>query len=481
MKHIIKYSAYSLLGAGLLLSSCKKNLELTPPYSSTTGNAFNNLDDYNGQLNGAYTNFASPNYYNGFLGCTSEVPTDNVYETIESLVNYQEIANWEYLGNEGYMASVWLTPYTTIRQANVIITGIDQFKSENETKYNRILGQALAARAIAHFDLLKSFSNNLDRNSTDPGVPVKTTTDNGFPARNSVKEVYDAIYADLTKAITLLLNVDRSVNASGNRGNIDVWGTRAALAKVALYAKDYPTAIANATLCINQFPLSSRASFAGIWNDANANEVIWSVQNNAGDPGSPIPSADVMSFRANRNTFGAHVSLLNLYDRANDIRFSTYFFVRNTTGAISNYAFQKFKGKGSAADNVVNFKVFRVAEMYLIRAEANANTSGQDAAASADLNALKTARITGWANVSYTGTALKDEIANERRRELCLEGHRWFDLKRTNRTVARPFAGLGNPNAQMGTSLPSSSIKWVWPIPEDELLANSAMTQNPGY
>lgn len=480
MKSLIKISTAFLITGALSITSCNKDLELKPPYSLTTANAFNSLDDYNSALSGMYSSFASANYYNGFLGCTAEALSDNLYETIESLVNYQRVGNWEYLANEGYMSSVWIQPYYTIRSANLIINGIDQFKGEGETKYNRILGQALAGRAIAHFDLLKAFANNLDRNSTDRGIPVKLTTENTFPARNSVKEVYDAIYNDLNRAITLLGNVDRAVNATG-RGNIDIWGARAALAKVALYAKDYPTAITQSTACINQFPLSSRTSFPGIWNDANNNEIIWAIQNNSGDPGSPLPSTDIMSFRANRNTFGVHTSLLALYDQANDIRFSTYFFVRNTSGVINNYAVQKFRGKGVASDNLVNFKVFRVAEMYLIRAEAYANTSGQDAAASADLNTLKTARINGWTTVNYSGAALTSEIADERRRELCAEGHRWFDLKRTTRIISRPTAGLGNPNAQVATSLASGSNKWVWPIPQEETLANSSMVQNPGY
>lgn len=481
MKPTIKYTVYCLTILLLGITSCNKNLELNPPYSSTSGNAFTKLDDYAGHLNGVYSNFASINYYNGFFGCTADAPTDNIYETIESLVNFQKVANWEYLANEDFMESVWLQPYSVIRQANVIINGIDQYSSENTKKYNRVLGQALAARAVAHFDLLKAFANNLDRNSTDLGVPVKTTTDITFPPRNTVKEVYDAIYTDFAKAIVLLSDVDVPVNSGTNKGFIDLWGAKAAFAKTALYAKDYSTAITHATACINEYPLSTRANFPGIWNDANTNEVIWNVQNNAGDPGGPFPSSDVMSFRANRNTFGAHISLVSLYDQVNDIRFSTYFFIRSTSGAINNYAFQKFKGKGAAADNLVNFKVFRVAEMYLIRAEAYANSTGQDASGSADLNALKTARIQGWVNVNYSGAALKDELVNERRRELCLEGHRWFDLKRTTHVISRPVAGLGNPNAQIAVSLSSSSNKWVWPIPANELLANRAMVQNTGY
>ena len=483
MKNIFKIITLvtGLIASTGMLSSCKKNLELKAPYQLTGGNAYPNLDAYVNQLNGIYGSFASANYYNGFLSCTAECLTDNVYETVESLVNYQQVANWIYLPNEGYMASVWAQPYNVIYQANIIINGIDAFKTEGESKYNRALGQALAARAIAHFDLLKAFAPELDRNSTKLGVTIKTTTDISFPGRNTVKEVYDAVYADLNKAITLLSNTDIVINSTSNRAYIDVYGAKAALAKVALYAKDYPTAITNASACIAQYPLASAADFPGIWNDSKVNEVIWSIQNNSGDPGSPFPSADIMSFRFDRNTFGIHPSLLGLYNQANDIRFKTYFFIRNTVGGTNNYGLQKYRGKGAASDNLVNFKVFRTGEMYLIRAEAYANTAGQDANASADLNTLKTARISGWVNTAYTAAALTSAIEDERRRELAGEGQRWFDLKRTTRTINRPTAGLGNPNAQIRTALAASSPKWAWPIPESEIRANGSMKQNDGY
>jgi hypothetical protein len=187
-----------------------------------------------------------------------------------------------------------------------------------------------------------------------------------------------------------------------------------------------------------------------------------------------------MSFRFDRNTFGIHPSLINLYDQVNDVRFSTFYFVRNTTGGTTNYALRKFRGKGTASDNLVNFKVFRTSEMYLIRAEAYAQT-GKPLEANNDLRDLKSARIAIYVHAPLSGQALLDEIQNERRRELAAEGHRWFDLKRTTRVINRPVAGIGNRNAQVKTTLPSSSPKWVWPIPEVEVRANPNIVQNPGY
>lgn len=492
--------AAAALTAGF--TSCKKDLELENPFGLTPTNALTDLASYQRQLNGVYGSFSSANYYNGFYGVTTEILTDNCYETAESLVNFNQVHNWLYDAADrqrAYFGSMWLQGYNTILQANTIINKIDEVKSENERFYNRILGQALAARAIAHFDMLKGFSDNTDRNSTNPGIPVKTDTRLTFPARNTVKEVYDAIYNDLNNAISLLGNVDVPVNSGTNRGFIDIWGARAALARVALHARDYPTAITQSTALINQFPLATRGQFAGIWNDANAAEQIWNIQNNAGDPGSPFPSAELMSFRANRNTFGALPALLATYDTTGfaadgvgrDVRFSAYFFRRNagpnrvnpadpTSAQLVNWGLRKFAGKGTAADNLVNFKVYRVSEFYLTRAEAYA-LSAQEGPANADLAALKTARILNYTHTNLSGAALVAEIAAERRRELCFENHRWFDLKRTTRVVSRPVTGTGNPNAGVQSTLPSNSHRWVWPIVENELRANANITQNSGY
>lgn len=478
------------LGLVLGLGSCNKSLELKNPFGLTPTNSFTDLASYQRQLSGVYGAFASADYHNGYT-MTTEILSDNTYETIESLVNFNQVHNWQYDAADRqrtFFTSIWRQPYNTILQANYIINGIDNVRSENERFYNRILGQALAARAIAHFDVLKGFADNLDRASTSPGIPVKTDTRITFPARASVREVYDAIYADLNRAITLLSDVDAAINTATNKGGIDVWGARAALARVALYAKDYTTATTQATAVINQFPLATRAQFPGIWNDANSAEVIWSIVNNSGDPGSPFPSAEIMSFRFNRNTFGILPAFVSTFDTTGfaatgtgrDIRFTSYFFLRNRVGGADNWALSKFRGKGTSADNLVNFKVFRVAEMYLIRAEAAALTNNATQA-NADLNALKAARILNWVNVTLSGAALTNEIAAERRREMCFEGHRWFDLKRTTRVVSRPVTGAGNPNTQVQTSLPSTSHRWVFPIPEVEMRANPNMTQNTGY
>jgi hypothetical protein len=119
--------------------------------------------------------------------------------------------------------------------------------------------------------------------------------------------------------------------------------------------------------------------------------------------------------------------------------------------------------------------------MMLIRAEARAEQnkiSGANSAES-DLNALRAARITGYTPVTL---ANKDqaitEILQERFKELAFEGHRFFDLKRRGLPITRLAADAPNAPAQQ---LQAGNFRFVLPIPQPEILANTLMEQNPGY
>jgi hypothetical protein len=136
----------------------------------------------------------------------------------------------------------------------------------------------------------------------------------------------------------------------------------------------------------------------------------------------------------------------------------------------------KHLGKGTTTEGVVDWKAFRTGEMYLIRAEANAN-SNQAALALADLNTLRAARINGFVSGTESGAALTNAIELERRKELFMEGHRWLDLKRTTRSINR--GEIAAPTTQ--SVLASNSRSWVWPIPQSERDANPNMSQNSGY
>jgi starch-binding outer membrane protein, SusD/RagB family len=479
-----KYILYGLLITGAFFtSSCNDIIDLEPEFVLDGSQRFNSLDDYEFSLTGAYALFRSASYYgnaSGPAGAFSTLPdmmSDNLTETQESLANFRQLVNWDYAADNGAIEGLWTDAYRIIAQANITLRGIDEFAAENQGKYNRIKGQALAIRAYVHFDLLRYFATDYDRNSNAPGIPYKLSFSTEDIARPTVSQTWDNIFSDLEEAANLLQDVDRGINGTANytnRSNIDAVTVQAILARAYLYAGLFAEAEAAATAVIQVVPLAPRSIFAGIWRDENigATEVIWSVTFNAGE-GSP--GSNVYFPNGNRSSFRVSNEVLSQYDRMNDIRYSSYFEIVGNRLVVSKYL-----GKGNLRDGIVNWKVIRVSEMYLIRAEAIARQSGRDAAALTDLNQLQATRIQGYVPVLLNGQALLDAIAEERRKELFVEGHRFFDLKRTTRMIERTDCGTAFTSCALG----AQSRAWAWPIPINEINANALIgqeNQNPGY
>jgi len=461
--------------------SCKKVLDVSPQYS-LEGKDLNSIEDYEFALTGAYASFRSANYYgatdgssNAFV-CLPDILSDNVNETTESLGNERVFSRWAYAEDENQIENTWIAAYRIITRANIVENNIDQFASENQGAVNRIKSQALAIRALVHFDLMRYFVDAYDRNSTSPGVPYMTVYDyEQKPPRGTVKEDYDHIDQDLKTAKTLMNNMDKAINASGSRAYIEASAINAILARMYLYSNQLDSAIKYAGLAISARPLASRIVFPDIWTDASVAEVFWSCvfETGEGTPGSNV-FFPVAPAGTGRSQYRPNPTLVASYDQVNDIRYSSYFKAISGRLVLSKYLAKAAQlGK---PDGVVNFKAFRTGEMYLIRAEAYARKGGtNEAAALADLNALRAARITGYAPVVLTGTALTDAIQDERRKELICEGHRFFDLKRTTRTINRA-------NCTSFCTLASTNRAWTWPIPQPEIDANPAiLPQNPGY
>ena len=457
------------------LASCKKIIEAEPTHQLDGSTRFTSIEDFDFALTGTYALFRSANYYGSGSNAYVNMPdmlSDNLNETSESLGNYQTLSTWVYAEDEANIAATWQAAYRVISQANLVLRDIDDFASSDAGAVNRIKAQALAIRAMAHFDVLRYWVEEYDRNSTKPGIPYITTFDyEQKPSRGTVKETYDHIEADLLQARTLLNSgLDKTINASG-RAYIDIQGVNAIMTRVFLYSNQLDSAIKYSTLVINAIPLASRTNFPNIWTDASTSEVIWSVSFNAGEGRIGDPVYFVPS---NRSSYRPNPTLVTLYDQANDVRYSSYFQVRSNRLVLSKYLAKA--AQVSRPDGITNFKAFRTGEMYLIRAEAYARKGGaNEVLALADLNTLRAARIAGFVAGTETGAALINAIALERRKELISEGHRWFDLKRTTKTITRT-------SCSVFCTLTSASRAWTWPIPIGEINANpNILPQNTGY
>jgi starch-binding outer membrane protein, SusD/RagB family len=475
--------------------SCTKKevIELTPEFTFDALTNPSSMDQVNQVLLGAYAGFRGANYYGSGSGTGNswgmmpDILSDNLYETLESLANSRRIADWTYDAGLLQIADTYNAPYIVIARANIVLRDVDKFTTPaNQKLANRIKGQALAIRALAHFDLFRYFAENYDRNSTTvlavnyvTEFIVSTEVKN---PRISNKAFYDKFFADISQAITLLGDVDQAVNPSGTtRPFIDRNAAYAIQARGYLYAGLWAEAATAATNAIAGRPLVnlSQSAFSGMYNQTNLGEIIWNVQFDANQGG---PTLLVFFATNQRSYFRPALEIATTAGTSgliqnNDIRYSAFF-----TTISGGLAVTKYKGKSTASDANANFIPFRTGELYLIRAEARARNS-QEGLALDDLNALRAARINGYTPVAgLTGTALLNAIADERRRELVAEGHRFFDLKRTSRTIVRGST-CGNQSISVAgdCQLDPTDREWAFPIPDNARRTNPNLEQNNGY
>jgi len=281
--------------------------------------------------------------------------------------------------------------------------------------------------------------------------------------RNTVGEVMAQIQADLAvgRAEALI------PNAPTDPLRLSQSAIAAYQARAALLRKDYDNAITFASQAITLSGKTlSRSLYQAYWTDENESETILKYRNgNAPQLNWRDTNGDVFYEPADKTKM--------LFDRVKDIRFNTFFSADgNDTSIIVKYP-------GSARGPQINdIKLIRLAEMYLIRAEANAEKD-QLAQAAADINALRAQRISGYSNVSFASKAEAiTQILNERTKELCYEGFRFYDLKRRSLPVERLLSDARNANWQ---TLPANNFRFAMPIPTDEVFANPNIQQNPGY
>lgn len=481
MKKVFNHISIITVCAVLTLS-CKKSIDLNPTHTVNGDEFFTKADDYDFALTGAYQRLKQNGIYGGVNGGSVflsgvDVAADNFRSGPANLGNINTMFRWNYTADGAVPQAGWDDAYLVIQQANLTLRGIDRFRSAEPTKVNRIEGQARALRAFMHFEIFRWWAPNYEATATTPGIAYVETFDVELkPARLSVQQTYSKIEADLKTAKAMLSSTDKSIQsitsvAGTARPYIDSLVVNAMLARVYLYAKQWDSAAKYATYVINARRLATAAEFPAIWQDASTREVIWSIDYQAGNQALLREIYRPVGNTPNRDEFSwlPVNALIDLYS-AGDVRGQAYLTVRNGL-TVPNKYFAKSTAVGNP-DGVVNFKIFRTGEMFLIRAEAQA-MKGQDVAALADLNALRTAR--GAATGSEAGAALQTAIQTERRKELFVEGHRFFDLKRTTRTVNR------TQSCSSFCTLTPADRAWALPVPQTEMIANPNMQQNPGY
>jgi hypothetical protein len=449
------------------LTGCKKELDLAPTDTFTEANAFLNMDDATYETNAIYARYASA-YLNDIYASTvasdeAKLGAGNAGQgALEYRLQYTADDN-----TSSVVTSAWGAYYYMIDQANRVLSRIDEIPSatpaDDATK-TRYKGEAMALRAIGHYELLRNYAGNYDPSAL--GVPVMTSNQTyAFPARNTMGEVMTQIETDLSTAKTMVATANSGSYSDTAINNIIVAGFQA---RVALYKGDFDAAINYATEVINSGirPLDG-GSFPLIWTDQSQAELLFRYRF-----ATSTALGSIFTTTGNSIYFAPSDKLIDSYD-AGDIRPDSYFASLGGNNLVYKYYISPRGGR------VVDLKAMRTAEMYLIRAEAYARKAAPDVAAgAADLNALRAQRIVGYTDETFTSaSALLDAVILERYKELCFEGFRFYDLKR----LGLPLQRSSTDAAPAWQSLDANSFRFVFPIPNSEMLVNKQMVQNPGY
>lgn len=468
MKFLLNYKFVSFLCFGLLLfSSCKKQLELRPTDVIDETKAFRTVTDLQKGLNGVYSQIGAGLVSGIYLAA---LPSDEVRISVgENSGAGTFTYKWQYtaaaVGNDA--SADYQTFYRAIDRAHRVLNAMDQVTPANaaeESQKRRIQAELIAFRGIAYYELVKRWMPA----GYDPsalGVPIVLKSDLlQKPARNTVGDVLAQAENDLNTG----LNAAEIPANANDVFRLNKAALTAYLARIALLKKDWSKALnlADQAITLSGKTLATRTEYPNIWKDLTNSEVILKFDNN-------YTVASLWRSTAGTVDYEPSVKLKSQYNRTTDIRFSSFFgSAGNDTSIVI-----KYPGNSSGPANN-HVKAIRVSELSLIKAEAYAET-GQLAQAATEVNNIRRNRITGYTDVTF---ATKDEaitaILNERYKELAFEGFRFFDLKRRSLPVERITADVQSSNWQ---TLPANNFRFAFPIPADEIFANPATVQNPGY
>ncbi|MEE1963963.1 RagB/SusD family nutrient uptake outer membrane protein [Allomuricauda taeanensis] len=372
-------------------------------------------------------------------------------------VELQELYQNQVLANNAELLSWWREAYTLVYRANAIIEGLEASTALDALDHDRFLGQALFVRAYMHTLLVAVFGD----------VPYITTTDyreNNKVSRMPVTMVYGKIIADLVRAEELMGNM---VIDNDERILIDEYVATALLARVYLTTGQWDLAEDAADGVIQVFGLEDELGKVFLKESV---ETIWQLQH--GElPGNTQEAAQLIIPSVPGQTFAMTADLLTAFEEGDGRGTEWVKGISDSENTLTLYYPFKYKAWINETESLEYAVQFRLAEQYLIRSEARAHL-GNLVGAREDVNMIR--NRAGLSNTTANSEGeLLEAILRERRVELFTEqGHRWFDLKRTDR--ANEVLGVLKPNWE--------DTDVLLPIPESELETNpNLLPQNQGY
>ena len=471
---------YLIIVFQLVMEGCSNILEEQPKSFFEEGNSFKSADDANAAIAAVYGRLR--NVYNLNIIYLSDVNGEEL-EINPVVAAPKDIDLNRYTSATPTFDEFYTDSYLLIDRANRVIANVPKIEMNAALK-NQIIGEAQFLRALAYFNLVRAFGD----------VPLVTevvnSTTDVLKARDPAEQVYARIIRDLTEAESVL---PARYTTASQIGRATSGAAKSILAKVYLTRKEWSAAAAKAKEVIDSKEYSLFAEYKDIFPPENKNGVehIFSVQYSCilNSYGSPMAQQFAIFFTYPIQQVGGylyvtpnHISSYTEGDKRMHINVVTE--KKNTaTGAIIKPGLDQ----GPATDKYWdpqpcglmqarnNFMVIRYADILLMYAEALNEMNGPTADAYSAINLIRARARDDSAGPQdlqgLTQQQFRDAVMQERSWELCFEGHRRWDLLRTDRYLGtlRQFG------------IPADERNLLYPLPQNEIDVNPALKQNNGY
>ncbi|RSK45690.1 RagB/SusD family nutrient uptake outer membrane protein [Hymenobacter perfusus] len=465
MKKITLHAALvALLLGGGILASCEKQLELEPEQQIPAETALSDQPSVETAVTGAYSRLFAGGLYGNNLILVPDLLAGSGYLSWQgTFQSFREMATAQITTVNADVLRTWQEGYRLINISNLVLDGVSRITFTNNTRRTEIEGEMQLMRGLMYFELVRLYGQpNI---SSPQGIPISlnpvtTVAESSVRLpRASVREVYNQIIADMEAAI-------QKLPEEADAGRFDTYDATALLARVRLQLGEYAAARTLANEVISNSGASLNASVLTAFTTKGSPESLLEVlqndqnnSNNGNDGLSTFYSGKSVGYQG-RADIAVVAAFAGQYE-ATDLRGRQAAIGEGLIylgDAVRPNILRSFKWNSQGQ----NIPVIRLAEMYLIRAEANQRLGTTIGATPLeDVNELRQrAGATPLAQVTL------DDVLKERELELAYEGFRIHDYRRTGRNV--------------GTQ-PSTIPARVLPIPQYEINLGNSLPQNEGY
>ena len=422
--------------------------------------------------------------------------------------NGGDLTRWTFTFGQGDVESFWAGNYGTIKNVNYVLGNLSKVEAQNDEEkafIKNLEGECKLVRAICYHGLVLRFAKDYEPGTaaTEPGLPIVTEVDfEAKPERSTLEDTYKFIKQDIADARANILAQGKANAVYLSSDVVDAFEAR-----VDLYMHNYKNAVALVKKVVDKYPLAESAEdYLAMWKKDESSEILYRGFSSIDERYNGMSM--YTSGGLYRMTDGSQMTLytayyvptegaLSLYEK-DDVRFGAFFkqdYVLSAQEIDALYLLYKFPGneslKKDPATNPFEYfhmhKPFRVAELYLIAAE-SAYFDGNEALSKEWLNKLRTAR--GSSQLEVTGSDLFKALQEEWIREFIGEGMRLDQLKRWNlgfKRMSPQHSGFEpeviSPLIKGGSDfdeleIPAGHEKFVWEIPQNDLIANPNLTPN---